>query len=299
LNETEPAVTPPAIDSGSGALVEAVPLPLAPSIALVAGVPFTDMPEDLFIPPNALKIFLETFEGPLDLLLYLIQRQNIDILNIPIARVTDQYLKYLGMMQDLKLDLAAEYLLMAALLLEIKSRMLLPRSPEALAVEESDDPRVRLLEQLQEYARIKEAAQALDTLPRLGRDTFLVEAGMPPVSRPRPPPRITLDLLLTVMRDVLLRMELYAAHQITREPLSVRERMIIILTLLSEQPQLAFQRIYTQTENRAGVVVSLLAVLELAKELMLEPQQENLFGPILVLSKTNGITIPPAFHDQE
>lgn len=282
----EKETAPPASD---GQALAIVPPEDAKPVAKVQGELLLVMPEDLIIPPDAMEVFLDTFEGPLDLLLYLIQRQNLDILDIPIVHITQQYLKYIGVMHKMKLDLAAEYLLMAALLLEIKSRMLLPRNEEELTEEEAEqDPRTRLVHQLQEYARIKQAAQDLDELPRVGRDTFLVEAHMPPVPKPKVPPRITLEQLLAAMQDVLLRLELYAVHQITREPLSVRERMTAILALLKENPQLLFQAVYTSAEGRAGVVVSLLAVLELGKERMAEVQQGHLFGPIEVRAKTGG-----------
>ncbi len=251
-------------------------------LAVVGGQPFTDLPNDLYIPPDALRVFLETFEGPLDLLLYLIQRQNLDILNIPITEITRQYLSYINLMQEMQLDLAAEYLVMAALLLEIKSRMLLPRPEEEIGSEEESDPRARLVQQLQDYARFKEAAKNLAELPQLGRDTFSVEAEMPEISRPRLPPSIHLDELLYAMRDVLIRMELFASHQITREPLSVRERMSLVLERLQHDSRLVFETLYTREEDRAGVVVALLAILELAKESMLFIYQEQTFGPIQV-----------------
>jgi segregation and condensation protein A len=271
---------------------------LAP-LAIVQGMPLTELPQDLYIPPEALRVFLETFEGPLDLLLYLIQKQNLDILNIPITEITRQYLSYIGLMRELQLDLAAEYLVMAALLLEIKSRMLLPRPEEEAQGEEEGDPRSRLVQQLQEYARFKQAAQSLAELPQLGRDTFLVEAEMPEITRPRLPPAIRLDELLHAMRDVLVRMELFAAHQISREPLSVRERMSAVLSLLQEHPRALFEVLYTSAENRAGVVVALLAILELAKESLLLISQEEAFGPIHIQPVASGHAPPVIGSDWE
>jgi len=287
LQAVTTANAPPLVSGAS-------PAPAAPlAVAKVQGELLLVMPQDLIIPPDALEIFLDMFEGPLDLLLYLIQRQHFDILNIPIATITDQYLQYIGLSHTMKLDLAAEYLLMAALLLEIKSRMLLPRTEEETAKEqEEQDLHARLTQQLQAYAQIKQAAIALDELPRIGRDTFLVEAHVPSAAKPKIPPNIVLEQLVGAMQDILQRLELYTAHQITREPLSVRERMSAILLLLAQQPHLLFQALHTNIEGRAGVVVSLLAVLELGKERMIMVHQEHLFGPIHLQS--NALDVPQA-----
>ncbi len=252
-------------------------------LAFVEGEAITELPQDLYIPPDALEIFLETFEGPLDLLLYLIKRQNLDILNIPIAEITIQYLKYIELMRQMQLDLAAEYLVMAALLLEIKSRMLLPRPEEE--GEEEGDPRARLVQQLQEYARIKKAAQELNELPRVGRDTFLVEAEMPDFPHIRIPPKVPLEDLLSAAQSVLLRVELASSHRILREPLSVRERMAMILDWLSKHPRLSFQALFTAEEGRAGAVVALLAILELGREALAEIIQKQPFSPLEVQRK--------------
>ncbi len=260
--------------------------PVRGVLAMIAGKPLEAIPKDLYIPPDALQIFLETFEGPLDLLLYLIQKQNLDILNIPIAQITAQYLQYISLMRELQLDLAAEYLVMAALLLEIKSRMLLPREE---IVEEADselDPRKQLIQQLQEYARFKKVAEALGDLPTVGRDTFLLEVEMPDMPQTRIPPQIPLENLLSAMQDVLLRLELYSAHQIFKEALSVRERMSKVLALLQQQLQADFPMLYTRQEGRAGVVVALLASLELVKEKLILIDQQHAFGPISVQAKT-------------
>jgi len=255
-------------------------------LAVISGKEIEEVPEDLYIPPDALQIFLETFEGPLDLLLYLIQKQNLDILNIPISKITEQYLQYIALMRELQLDLAAEYLVMAALLLEIKSRMLLPREEEENEDETELDPRKQLVQQLQEYARFRKVSEELGNLPNVGRDTFLLDVDMPDIPQTRVPPKIPLEELLSAMQEVLLRMELYSAHQILQEPLSVRERMTQVLDLLQKQLQAHFPSLYTNQEGRAGVVVALLASLELVKEKLILIEQEHEFGAINVLVKT-------------
>lgn len=247
-------------------------------LAFIDGTPLTELPEDLYIPPDALKVFLETFEGPLDLLLYLIRKQNLNILDIPITEITTQYLQYINLMQELQLELAAEYLLMAALLLEIKSRLLLPQ-PEAEEIDEAD-PRAYLVQQLQEYALIKKAAEDLDALPRMGRDTFLAEADMPDIERARIPPLVSQEELIEALCGVLVRMELFTSHHIARESLSVRERMSSVLENLSRADRLLMQSLFTRKEGRAGAVVSLLAILELCKETLLYVEQNEAFGPI-------------------
>jgi len=250
-------------------------------LAIIAGTTLTELPKDLYIPPDALRVFLDAFEGPLDLLLYLIQKQNLDILNIPITQITRQYLRYIELMQTLQLDLAGEYLVMAALLLEIKSRLLLPR-PETEEADEEGDLRSRLIQQLQEYALIKQAAEALAQLPVLGRDTFLLDVDMPDLPQVKVPPKIPLQELLLAMQDVLLRIELHTAHQITREPLSVRERMTLILDRLQHRRVIPFPALFTLEEGRAGAVVTLLAILELTREKLLEIHQPEAFGAIQV-----------------
>lgn len=251
-------------------------------LAVVQGVPFVEIPKDLYIPPDALRVFLETFEGPLDLLLYLIQKQNIDILHIPVAQITQQYLHYINLMQELQLDLASEYLSMASLLLEIKSRLLLPQ-PEKKT---ETDPRRQLIQQLEEYANIKRAAEILNDFPVIGRDTFLTEVFVPDIARPKIPPKISLDDLLNAMQDILLRIELFTAHQITREPLSVRERMSFILELFKTEVQFEFYSCFKVEESKAGVVVAFLAILELAKENLLKITQQSAFAPISIHVET-------------
>ncbi len=233
--------------------------------AVVNGEPMTQLPRDLYIPPQALEIFLEAFEGPLDLLLYLIRRQNVDILNIPIAEIARQYTQYIELMQNLQLELAGEYLLMAATLAEIKSRMLLPRPPSAGELGE-DDPRAELVRRLQEYERFKRAAADIDQLPRLERDVWQASAEL----RDRPPvralPQVTLKEMLLAFKEVALRAEMFAHHHVRREPLSVRERMSNILAALEQGSFVDFSQLFTLEEGRAGVTVAFVAVLELVRE---------------------------------
>jgi segregation and condensation protein A len=235
------------------------------NLAKIGGV-VADLPPGLYIPPDSLRIFLASFEGPLDLLLYLIQAQNIDILDIPIAEITLQYLEYVNLMQELNLDLAAEYLLMAAVLTEIKSRMLLPSNNDEIV----DDPRAELVRQLQEYAQLKQAATALINLPCLGRDVLPAYIEPPVLPQPIIIPDIPLTAVLYAMRGVMSRAVLFSSHQVTREPLSVRERMSMILARLQHCEQIEFKQLFTFTEGRAGVVVTLLAILELAREALIQ-----------------------------
>ncbi len=250
----------------------------APPLAKVGGQPWTEIPQDLYIPPDALEVFLEAFEGPLDLLLYLIRRQNLNILDIPIAEVTRQYMNYLALMQDMRLELAAEYLLMAAWLAEIKSRLLLPRPAQAEA--EELDPRAELVRRLQEYERFQQAAQRLDALPRLERDVFAASAA--PVERQiqREPPPVNLADLLNALRDVMTRAELFGHHQIQQEALSVRERMSQVLEQLDAQHFTSFTALFRPEEGRRGIVVTFMAVLELLREALLELVQVEPFAPI-------------------
>ncbi|HEX5055574.1 MAG TPA: ScpA family protein [Gammaproteobacteria bacterium] len=247
--------------------------------ALVQGEPMTVVPKDLYIPPDALEVILEAFEGPLDLLLYLIKRQNLDILDIPIAHITRQYMDYIDMMQTLKLELAAEYLVMAAMLAEIKSRMLLPRPQEG---SEEDDPRAELIRRLQEYERFKQAAEAIDELPRMERNLFQANAEPPMIEQRQVLPDLTLQELLYAFRDVLRRAEMFSHHHIQREPLSVRERMSIILSSLKPDAFIAFTDMFKVEEGRMGVVVTFLAVLELIKESVIDIVQSEPFAPIYI-----------------
>jgi len=269
-------------------LVPAVPPPLvaetgAPTqtempFAVVEGEPITELPRDLYIPPYALEVFLEAFEGPLDLLLYLIRRQNLDILDIPIAEISRQYVQYIELMKEIQFELAGEYLVMAATLAEIKSRMLLPRSAEG--DEEEDDPRAELVRRLQEYERFKKAAVDIDALERLERDVLQAsaEVGERPVVTKLPD--ITLKELLIVFKDALERSTMFAHHHVRREPLSVRERMSAILVTLQSERYVDFQRLFDPNEGRIGVTVTFLAILELVKESLIDIVQAEAFGPI-------------------
>ncbi len=248
--------------------------------ALVMGTPLTTPPKDLYIPPDALEVFLEAFEGPLDLLLYLIKRQNLDILDIPIARITEQYMTYIEMMQGMKLELAAEYLLMAAMLAEIKSRMLLPRPP-SIAQEEAD-PRAELVRRLQEYERYKRAAEEIDLMPRLERELSRVVVTFEGRQTRTTPPTISLEAVLASFRDVLRRANLFSEHHVQREPLSVRERMSVVLERTPRDRFIAFFELFSIEEGKAGVVVTLLAILELLRQHLIEIAQNDETAPIYV-----------------
>lgn len=239
-----------------------------PTLATVNGASIHSLPDDLYIPPDALEVLLDTFEGPLDLLLYLIRRQNLDIVNIPIAQITQQYIAYIQLMGVLNLDMAAEYLVMAALLAEIKSRMLLPRPPE-IATEE-EDPRAVLIRRLQEYEAIKIAAAQIDNLPRLERELFETLVDVSSLTVKQVLPATDLNELLLAFQAVLQRTEQLSHHRITREPLSVRERMTRILESLKSVDSCVFSQLLQAKEGRAGVVVSFLAILELSKERLIE-----------------------------
>lgn len=264
---------------------------LSEPVARVQNEFLVEMPEGLYVPPDSLKVFLESFEGPLDLLLYLIQRQNINILDIPIADITRQYLEYVEIMKELHLDLAAEYLVMAAVLTEIKSRMILPAREGDDTVE--DDPRAELVRQLQEYAQIKQAADNLIGLPCVGRDILPASVEPPKVTEELIIPDIPLNAILYSMRGVMHRAALFSSHQVTREPLSVRERMTTILGDLQHVEKLKFESLFILEEGKAGVVVTLLAILELAKESLIQVVQLSAFGSIEVfrLETTVGANI--------
>jgi len=248
--------------------------------AIVQGQPYTEVPKDLYIPPDALEVFLEAFEGPLDLLLYLIRRQNLDILDIPIADITEQYMGYIAMLDDMQFELAAEYLVMAAILAEIKSRMLLPKLHSD--DEDEEDPRAELVRRLQEYERFKQAAENLDDLPREGRDFVVAEAFMTERHVVQIPPEVDLGDMLDALRDVLSRAELFSRHQIQSEPLSVRERMTSIIDLLNKNPYMEFQFFFKPEEGRMGVVVTFLALMELIRERIVDMVQNEPFGQIYV-----------------
>ncbi len=236
------------------------PLPLA----FIHGQPYLDRPEDLYIPPEALEVFLETFEGPLDLLLYLIRREKVDILDLPVAAITAQYMEYVELMGVLKLELAAEYLVMAAVLAEIKSRLLLPRRENA--EEDEADPRAELIRRLQEYEVIKAAAQDVEALPRMDRDTFLALAEPGDSCKPVVmAPEVSSEELMLAFAAVLKRAAMFKEHAIEREKLSTRARMAAILERLEAEGQLPFGALFTVEEGRAGVVVTFVAMLELTK----------------------------------
>lgn len=245
--------------------------------ALVQGEPLTVVPQDLYIPPDALEVILEAFEGPLDLLLYLIKRQNIDILEIPLEETTRQYMKYIDLMHNLKIELASEYLLMAAMLAEIKSRMLLPRPAES---EDEDDPRAELIRRLQEYERFKTAAQNIDELPRVRREIYLTDIEPPELHTDRPLPTVDLRDILFAFKDAMARAEMYSHHHIQRETLSVRERMTRVLSSISSDGFTNYTSLFTIEEGRRGVVVTLLAILELVKEQLIDLVQADAFAPI-------------------
>lgn len=249
--------------------------------AMVEGQPVTEMPRDLYIPPQALEVFLEAFEGPLDLLLYLIRRQGLDILDIPIAEITRQYMRYIELMQVLQLELAGEYLLMAATLAEIKSRMLLPRPPGAEAGEDVD-PRAELVRRLQEYERFKRAAEGLDRMPRLERDAWIATAELSERRVTRIPPQVTLQEMLVAFQEVLARSDMFAHHHVQRELLSVRQRMADVLAQLAGGQFLDFARLFRPEEGRRGVTVTFVALLELLREGLIEIVQSEAYGPLHV-----------------
>jgi segregation and condensation protein A len=252
--------------------------------AVVLGEPQYQLPKDLYIPPDALEVILDAFEGPLDLLLYLIRRQNLDILDIPIADITEQYINYIQMMQDMRFELAAEYLLMAAMLAEIKSRMLLPR----VNVDEEDeegDPRAELIRRLQEYERFKQAAEDLDELPQLGRDVHSVKVDAPHKNLDLPPPDVDLKEVLLALKDVMSRADMFTSHHIQQEPLSLRERMSRVLETVNSSTFTDFTDLFDLAEGRPGVVVTFMATLELIKQQLIELVQNESFGTIHVKAR--------------
>lgn len=269
-----PTIPPPVVEEAGAIAQGEMPF------AIVEGEPITQLPRDLYIPPHALQVFLEAFEGPLDLLLYLIRRQNIDILDIPIAEVSRQYVHYIEIMRELQFELAGEYLVMAATLAEIKSRMLLPRSSED--EEEEIDPRADLVRRLQEYERFKQAAEDIDSLERLERDVVPAEAEVGERRTVTKLPDITLKELLLVFQEALQRSEMFAHHHVQMEPLSVRERMSQVLVKLEAERYQDFVKLFDPSEGRMGVTVTFLAILELLKESLIDVVQAEPFGPIHV-----------------
>jgi len=253
--------------------------------AMVYGEAVTKLPEDLYIPPDALEVFLEAFEGPLDLLLYLIKRQNLDILNISVAQITTQYMQYVELMKTLNFELAAEYLVMAALLGEIKSRSLLPRQTES--EDDEGDPRAELIRRPQEYERFKQAAEDIDELPRIGRDVFVAAAAPPEYKTEIPPPEVDLKDVLLALQEVLQRADMFESHQVEKEKLSTRERMSQVLERLDATRFMPFEQLFTVAEGRLGVVVTFLAILELVKESLVELIQHEPFGSIHVKARSS------------
>ena len=259
-------------DSGSDELP-------VPETVLINGEKLDKWPQDLYIPPDALEVFLETFQGPLDLLLYLIRRQNLNILDIPVAHITRQYMEYVELMRHFRLDLAAEYLVMAAMLAEIKSRMLLPRPVEDDADDE-EDPRTMLVRRLQEYERFSQAARDIDALPRLERELYLVAAAFDPPEPTTVEATASLNDLMVAFRCVLDRTAQHKHWRVSRETLTVREKMTRILEHIQTNRFMRFEELLTVEEGRLGLVVSFMAILELVRDNMLVVVQNEPFAPI-------------------
>ena len=254
--------------------------------AVVQGKELSTVPKDLYIPPDALEIILEAFEGPLDLLLYLIRRQNLDILDINVAEITRQYMGYIELMQAIQLELAAEYLVMAAMLAEIKSRILLPRQVVEGEDEEAD-PRGELIRRLQEYERFKAAAEDIDEMPRMGRDIHQASGESPDRSEERQFPEVDMREVLSALADVLRRAEMFESHHIQLEKLSTRERMSHVLETIRGKQFVPFVSLFVEKEGRLGVVVTFLAIMELIKESLVEIVQNESFGPIHVKARSS------------
>jgi len=255
--------------------------------ALIQGQPMTQLPLDLYIPPDALEVILEQFEGPLDLLLYLIRKQNLDILEVNVADITEQYMGYIHMMEAMQLELAGEYLVMAAMLAEIKSRVLLPRNNEGEEEEEAD-PRAELIRRLQEYERFKKAAEDLDEIPRLERDHYVADVDAPDKVRTVAHPEVEMKELLLAMGAIMRRAEMFEKHEVKMEVLSTRERMTTIMSRIRSGTFVNFGDLFTPEEGRNGVVVTFLAMLELIKESLIDIVQHDVFGPIHVRARVDG-----------
>ncbi len=265
------------------------------TVALVNGQAVDELPTDLYIPPEALEVFLEAFEGPLDLLLYLIRRQNLDILEIKVAEITEQYMQYIDLMHALELELAGEYLVMAAMLAEIKSRMLLPR-PEGDA-EDEGDPRAELIRRLQEYEQIKSGAENVAEMPRLERDIYLAHAGKPELVRQYAEPEVDLKEVLLALSRVLKRAEMFSSHAVKLEPLSVRDRMGSILERVRATEEfVSFYELFTEEEGRLGVIVSFLGIMELVRESLIEFVQAEAYAPIHVRAVAGAVESAPIFQ---
>ena len=278
MNQTAEQQSP---DIPASAYVQ-VPQQQEIALAVVRGLPVLAMPQDLYIPPDALEVILDAFEGPLDLLLYLIRRQNLDILDIPVAEITRQYVDYIDLMHEMKLELAAEYLVMAAILAEIKSRLLLPRPPRDESLE--TDPRAELVRRLQEYERFKKAAEDIDALPRQERDFVPAHVVVEDRNVVRLPPPVELRELLLALKAVMKRADLYGHHAIQRDALNVRSRMSDMLRALGDGEFHRFENLFNASEGRRGVIVTFLALLELAKEQLVEIMQEAALAPIYLKS---------------
>ncbi len=287
-SETDIAASQPNTDTAEGTEVDnnsKVPQQSEMPFAVVQGAAVNTLPQDLYIPPDALEVFLaETFEGPLDLLLYLIKRQNLEILDLPISEITRQYVEYVELMQDIQLELAGEYLVMAAMLAEIKSRMLLPRPKTE--EEEEGDPRAELVRRLQEYERFKQAAEDIDNLPRVGRDTFKPSVEIPDLKVVKEPPKVDMKDILAAFNNVMKRAASYKHHHIEMEPLSVRERMSNVLQSVRSDEYIDFANLFDVKEGKSGVVVTLLAILELVKQSLIELVQTEAFAVIHVKAVT-------------
>lgn len=260
-----------------------VPVQQEMPFAIVNGESLTEIPQDLYIPPDALAIILETFEGPLDLLLYLIKRQNLDILELDVAEITSQYMEYVSLMDSMRFELAAEYLVMAAMLAQIKSRLLLPR--QQAEENEEDDPRAELVRRLQEYERFKDAAENLDQLPREGRDFHVAGIEPPEYEVDRPQPSVEMKDLMLAMSEVLRRAAMYEHHHVVLEPLSTREKMSILLERVQSKEFVPFVSMFVIEEGRLGIVVTFLALMELLKERLIDIVQTEIFGPIHISAR--------------
>lgn len=276
-----PPASPPA---------EAQPEQVEMPFAMVNGEPYSQLPSDLYIPPQALEVFLEAFEGPLDLLLYLIRRRNLDILDIPLAEITRQYMQYIELMQGLQLELAGEYLVMAATLAEIKSRMLLPR-PALPGTDGDEDPRAELVRRLQEYERFKRAAEEINELPRLERDVWPTYAELKERQVVRTLPQVTLQEMLIAFKEVVARSQMFAHHHIERERLSVGERMSDILAALGTAGFVPFMQLFRPEEGRMGVTVTFVAILELMREGLIDIVQAEAYAPLHVRAAPAGRTL--------
>lgn len=250
------------------------------AFAFVMGEAITEAPTDLYIPPDALEILIEAFEGPFDLLLYLIKRQNLDILLVNVAEITDQYMAYVELMEASQFELAAEYLVMASMLAEIKSRILLPRQEELN--EEESDPRLDLLKRLQEYEKFKIAAEGLDKLPRIERDLYPTKAAMPVIEKITVEPEVDLHEMLSILSKALRRADMFESHQIQRDTLSTREKMSEILLRINSENFVPLFSLLSQDEGRLGVVVTFLAIMELLKDSMIEIVQSGPYAAIHV-----------------